>query len=399
MTEQAQRADPHSVEHPGEESRAAVLAAMAANFLIACGKFVAAALTGSAAMFAEAAHSVADTVNQVFLRIGINLSHTKSDDSHPLGYGKETFFWSFLAAIFIFVAGAAFSFYEGVRTLIQEEAHERSSFDLAVAYGVLGMALLFELVSFSVAIRSLLLGARRKGWSIGRYIRHSPDLTLKTVFFEDSAAITGLLLAGAGLTLSELTHDEVWDGIASVSIGFVLAAVSVMLGMQARNLLLGAAANEEVRDALHRAVMSFPEVTHVVRLLSMQLGSRSILVTGELEVGRGLNTDQIEDLVVRIDQNDRGRGTGRDGDVLGAAAAGRFARGILRRTALPLITCADQWKSARQSIFRIEPNGGSGSRSTTRASERYGLSTTGRIRARRAFRTTMRLRKRSASAG
>jgi len=164
------------------------------------------------------------------------------------------------------------------------------------------MALLFELVSFSVAIRSLLLGARRKGWSIGRYIRHSPDLTLKTVFFEDSAAITGLLLAGAGLTLSELTHDEVWDGIASVSIGFVLAAVSVMLGMQARNLLLGEAANEEVPDALHRAVMSFPEVTHVVRLLSMQLGSRSILVTGELEVGRGLNTDQIEDLVVRIDQ-------------------------------------------------------------------------------------------------
>src|SRR3989304_4568735 len=117
MTEQAQRADPHSVEHPGEESRAAVLAAMAANFLIACGKCAAAALTGSAAMFAEAAHSVADTVNQVFLLIGINLSHTKSDDSHPLGYGKETFFWSFLAAIFIFVAGAAFSFYEGVRTL------------------------------------------------------------------------------------------------------------------------------------------------------------------------------------------------------------------------------------------------------------------------------------------
>ena len=302
MTEDAQTQVPETVAHSGEESRGAVLAAMAANFLIACGKLVAGALTGSAAMFAEAGHSVADTVNQVFLLLGINLSRTKPDESHPLGYGKEAFFWSFLAAIFIFVAGAAFSFYEGTRTLIQEEAHERSSFDLAVAFGVLGMAVLFELFSFSVAMRSLLAGARRKGWSVRTYIRRSPDLTLKTVFFEDSAALTGLVLAAGGLTLSEIAHDEVWDGIASVSIGFVLAAVSVMLGMQARNLLLGAAANDEVREALRRTVTSFPEVTHTVRLLSMQLGSHSVLVTGELEVSRGLNTDQIEDLLVRIDQ-------------------------------------------------------------------------------------------------
>jgi len=302
MTEAIETDLPPAAEHGGEESRGAVLAAMAANFAIACGKFVAGALTGSAAMFAEAAHSVADTVNQVFLLIGINLSRTKADESHPLGYGKEQFFWSFLAAIFIFVAGAAFSFYEGARTLIQNDSHERSSFDLAVAYGVLGMALLFETISFSVAIRALRAGAKRKGWSIFRFIRRSPDLTIKTVFFEDSAAIIGLLLAAGGLTLSELTHDEVWDGVASISIGFVLTGVSIMLGMQARNLLLGAAANEEVREALYGVVGSFPEVTHVVRLLSMQMGSHSILITGELELGRGLNTDQIEDLLVRIDQ-------------------------------------------------------------------------------------------------
>lgn len=301
MSERPLVAAPETVERAGEESRSAVLAAMAANFLIACGKFVAGALTGSAAMFAEAGHSVADTVNQVFLLLGINLSRTKPDESHPLGYGKEAFFWSFLAAIFIFVAGAAFSFYEGTRTLIQEENHERSPFELVVAYGVLGMALTFELVSFSVAMRALFAGARAKGWSISRYIRRSPDLTTKTVFFEDSAAITGLLLAAGGLTLSELAHDELWDGIASVLIGFVLAAVSIMLGMQARNLLLGAAASDEVRETLNRAVASFPEVTHVVRLLSMQMGSHSILVTGELEVGRGLSTDQIEDLISRID--------------------------------------------------------------------------------------------------
>src|SRR5439155_24027089 len=147
---------PRAPEATGEESRGAVLAAMAANLAIACGKLVAGALTGSAAMFAEAGHSVADTVNQVFLLLGINLSQTKADKAHPHGHGKEAFFWSFLAAIFIFVAGAAFSFFEGTRTLIQEEAHERSSFDLTVAFGVLGMAFLFESFSFTVAMRSLM---------------------------------------------------------------------------------------------------------------------------------------------------------------------------------------------------------------------------------------------------
>ena len=163
------------------------------------------------------------------------------------------------------------------------------------------MAFLFESFSFTVAISSLIAGARRRGWSIIRYLQRSPDLTIKTVFFEDSAALTGLLLAAGGLALSEIAGNEVWDGIASISIGFVLAAVSLMLGMQARRLLLGAAASEEVREALHRTVMSFPEVTQVVRLLSMQLGSHSILVTGELELSRDLYTHEIEDLIANID--------------------------------------------------------------------------------------------------
>jgi cation diffusion facilitator family transporter len=133
-----------------EESKGAVLAAMGANFGIAVGKFVGGALTGSAAMFAEAGHSVADTVNQVFLLVGINLADTEPDEAHPHGYGKEPFFWSFMAAIFIFVAGAAFSFYEGARTLLQEHDHHRSASDLAVAC-----------VSRRRALRDLLVGHRR----------------------------------------------------------------------------------------------------------------------------------------------------------------------------------------------------------------------------------------------
>ena len=300
MTETSVATERHSDGHG--ESRAAVLAAMAANFLIAIGKLVAGLLTGSAALLAEAGHSVADTVNQVFLLIGINLSDTVADDRHPHGYGKEAFFWSFLVAVFLFVAGAAFSFYEGTRTLIQSDEHHRSTTDLAVAFGVLGMAVIFELASLTVAVRSVAAGARRKGWGFVRYVQRSPDITTKTVLFEDTAALTGLALAASGLALSEITGNEVWDAVASIGIGVLLALVSLMLGLQSRQLLLGAAAGEEVRELLHRTVESFPEVDHVVRLLSMQLGSHSILVTGEIEVNRGLTTEEIESLLERIDK-------------------------------------------------------------------------------------------------
>lgn len=275
---------------------------MGANFAIAVGKFAAGVLTGSAAMLAEAGHSVADTVNQVFLLIGINLSDTVPDETHPHGYGKEAFFWSFLAAIFIFVAGASFSFYEGIRTAVQNDEHDRTATELALAFGVLGMAIVFEVGSFTIAMRSLLAGARRKGWSVPRYVREAPDMTTKTVFFEDTAAITGLLLAAAGLTLSEISGTEAWDAAASICIGFVLALVSVMLGIQSRRLLLGAAASDETRIALHRVLMTFPEVEGVMRMLTMQLGANSVLVTGELRVRKDLNTEEIEDLLRRIDQ-------------------------------------------------------------------------------------------------
>jgi cation diffusion facilitator family transporter len=283
------------------ESKAAVLAAMAANGAIAVSKFFAAFLTGSSALFAEAAHSVADTTNQVFLLVGLSLSDTAPDEDHPHGYGKEGFFWSFLAAIFIFVAGATFSFFEGARSLIQGESHHRSEFELIVAYAVLAVAMVFELISFGIAIRAIRANAKRKGWAFGRYLRESPDSTTRTVFWEDSAAIVGLVLAATGIALSEATGSEVWDGVASLMIGVVLTAVALMLGLQARRLLLGAAANLETRQAIEQALRSFPEVESIVRVLTMQLGQHSVLVTGDLQVSRDLDAQRIEDLINRID--------------------------------------------------------------------------------------------------
>ena len=283
------------------ESKGAVIAAMGANFAIAAGKLVAGLLTGSASLLAEAGHSIADTVNQVFLLVGINLSQTTADEKHPHGYGKEAFFWSFLAAIFIFVAGAAFSIYEGTRTLIEDVNHHRSGGQLGIAFGVLGMAIVFESVSMFIAVRGLRAGARRKAWSVMKFLREAPDPTIKTVFFEDGAALIGLALATGGLGISELTGDEMWDGLASLSIGVVLAVVAWILGMQSRKLLLGSAANAETRQELHDTLGRFPEVERVIRLLTMQLGAQSILVTGEIQVRRDLTTESIEALLTRID--------------------------------------------------------------------------------------------------
>ncbi len=283
------------------ESKGPVIAAMGANFLIAIGKLVAGLLTGSAALLAEAGHSVADTVNQVFLLVGINLSDTTADEKHPHGYGKEAFFWSFLAAIFIFVAGAVFSIYEGTRTLVEDVNHHRTANELALAFGVLGTAAIFEGVSMTIAVRGLRAAARRKRWSVTKFLRDAPDPTIKTVFFEDGAALIGLGLATAGLATSELTGNEVWDGIASLSIGVVLALVAWILGMQSRKLLIGAAANIETRQALHDIFGAFPEVERVIRLLTMQLGAHSLLVTGEIQVRRDLTVEAIEGLLERID--------------------------------------------------------------------------------------------------
>ncbi len=284
-----------------EESKRAVLAAFAANFSIAIAKLVAGLLTGSGAMLAEAAHSAADTVNQLFLLVGINLSDTAADDEHPHGYGKEAFFWSFLVAIFIFVGGATFSFFEGTRTLVESEFHERSTTELVVAFTVLGVAFLFESASLMVAVRAIRRRSRVLGWSFRQYLRQSPDMTTKTVFWEDSAATTGLVIVAAGLAAAELDRSVVWDGLASLGIGTLLTGVALMLGTQARHLLLGAAASDDTRRVLRSTVLGFDEVERIVRMLTMQLGSHSVLVTGQLQVRRGLTTKEIEALVRRID--------------------------------------------------------------------------------------------------
>ncbi len=278
-------------------SKAVVLTALGANAAIATGKFAVGIATGSAAMLAEAAHSVADTVNQGFLLVSINLSDNPADEDHPYGYGKERFFWAFLAAVFIFVAGAFFSLYQGIQKLLDGGEHHGAFWP---SYLVLGLAFVFDSVVLIIALRVAKSQAVAAGLGVRAYLRDTTDVTLKTALYEDIAATTGVVLAAAGLALLQLTGNALYDGIASILIGVVLIAVAIMLGRETRDLLLGAAASKRTRTAIRAAIGEFPEVVSIVDLLTMQLGLDSVLLTGEINIQDELGTDDIERLLNRL---------------------------------------------------------------------------------------------------
>jgi cation diffusion facilitator family transporter len=203
-----------------------VLLAGGANLAIAVAKLVAGFLTGSAAMLAEGAHSVADTVNQLFLLTALSRSKKPADVQHPFGYGMERYFWSLLAAVGIFVLGAGYSIYEGIHSLLHPEPVKA----VLVAYGVLGLSFVFEGTSWLKAVLQLRREAGARGVGVFQHVFTTPDPTVKTVAFEDTAALVGILLAAGGITLHTLSGSGIWDGIASILIGILLVGVAISLG-------------------------------------------------------------------------------------------------------------------------------------------------------------------------
>lgn len=274
-----------------------VYVALAVDLAVAVSKLVVGLIAGSTAMLAEAAHSFADTTNQIFLLVGIKLSDRPADEEHPYGHGKDRVFWAFLAAIFIFVSGAFFSLYEGIQRLFHGEQHGGSFWP---AYIVLGLSLLFDLGSIVVSGREVKRRARNLGMPMIPYLREFPALTLKTTFYSDIAAIFGVVIAAIGLFLLQLTGNAVFDGIASVLIGIILVVVALVLILDARDLILGSAANPRTRQTIRTAIESFPEVASIIELLTMRLGLASVLVTGKIDLKDGLTTDDIEGLLARL---------------------------------------------------------------------------------------------------
>ena len=280
----------------------AVLGALFANAVIAILKLVAAVMTGSSGMMAEALHSIADTTNQVFLLLGLRFYKRPASEKHPFGYGKERFFWSFIAAIFIFGVGATYAIYEGIVKL----RHPHPPENLVWAYWVLAISFVLETGSIALAIYQEVKEAHHEGLTFLEYLRESKDPTAKTVIFEDSAALLGIIIAGAGIYLTEHHSGPgdgaYWDGLASIIIGLVLAVVAFVLARTSRGLLLGEAANPKTVSAIVQAIESHPNVVKVVELLTMHLAPKQILINAHINVRDDLVTGEIVQTVEEVEE-------------------------------------------------------------------------------------------------
>ncbi|MGH3764691.1 MAG: cation diffusion facilitator family transporter [Pseudonocardiaceae bacterium] len=292
------RAETAEGESGGGGSTLTVIVALAANALIAVMKAVAGVLTGSAAMLAEAAHSVADTTTEGLLLAALRSSQRPADRRHPFGYGKVRFFWSLIAAVSIFVTGALFSGFEGVRTIFGTGEDQTLAW---VAFLVLGLSFLIEGVSWVRAMRQLRQEKAEAGHGLREHLRVTDDPTVQTVFYEDTAALIGLLLAFGGVGLHLLTGSAVWDGLASLLIGVLLAAVAYLLGRTNMGLLIGQQADRGLVRALYAQLSGKPEVKQVVDLLTMLTGTDKVLLCARVDFNDGLSADEVEHACVRID--------------------------------------------------------------------------------------------------
>jgi cation diffusion facilitator family transporter len=279
------------------ESKRTVLVALGANLAIALAKAAAGLVSGSSSMLAEAAHSFADTLNQVFLLTSLWVSARPADREHPFGHGKAQFFWALLAAVGIFVAGSVFSIYEGVHTLL----HGSESGGVLVSYVVLGVAFAAEGVSWLRAMQQMRREAHGQSRSLPQHVRASKDPTVKTVLAEDSAALIGLVLAAIGIGLHHLTGNAAWDGWAAIAIGVLLAVVAFLLGRDNSDLLIGEAAAPDLVVDVHDRLLAHEEVTTVVELLTMHLGPESVLLAVRLDLTDSLTARQVEEFSERAD--------------------------------------------------------------------------------------------------
>lgn len=259
----------------------AIHGAIAANVAIAATKLVVAGITGSSAMLSEGIHSSVDTFNGVLLLVGVRLSQRPATPEHPFGHGKELYFWSLIVAVLIFGLGGGISFYEGVLHIRRPQPLADPTWN----YVVLGVAAVFESISFAIALRQFMKQAGELPfWEA---LQRSKDPTTYTVLAEDAAALAGLAIAAVGIGLGQSLGLPVLDGVASLLIGVLLAAVASFLTWQSRGLLIGEGIRPETARAIRHIALAVPGVRDVGRILSMYVGPDDALVTMDLDFDEG----------------------------------------------------------------------------------------------------------------
>jgi cation diffusion facilitator family transporter len=282
----------------GDHSTSHIIQSLVINLVIAAAKGVAAVLTGSGSMMAETLHSFADCGNQGLLLLGVHKSRKPPSASHPLGYGRVLYFWSFMVALLLFTGGGMFSIYESIHKL----QHPEPVGDMRLALAILGFSLVLE--GWATYKNIVELNVRRKGRPFLRFLSDSKDSDLVVVFGENSAAVLGLIIAMIAVGLSALTGDGRWDAFGSLLIGFVLVGVAVFLAREVKSLIVGEAADPEIVAAVNASVAQDQRITGVLRLLTVQQGPGEVIVAMKLgfvltmtveEVSRAIN--ELEDRI------------------------------------------------------------------------------------------------------
>jgi cation diffusion facilitator family transporter len=279
-----------------EGTTRAVLAAFAGNLAIAITKAIAAYVTGSGALVAETAHSIADSANQILLYIGIRRSVQPPTEKHPLGHGKERYFWALIVALFLFFGGGLFSIYEAYERF----RHPQELGAVWVGFVVLGLSMVFETFSLSVAVREVRHAAAEERIPVRRFLQQLRDPALRTVLFEDSAALAGLAAAIVGLGLTAMTGDHRFDALASAVIGLILIYVAYQLAWGARGLIVGEAPPEEVLDEIRATIASEPGIDKVIDLRAVQMGTNQLLVLARVSVRDEIPSGDAERLLARL---------------------------------------------------------------------------------------------------
>jgi cation diffusion facilitator family transporter len=279
---------------PGETSRKAVLAAIAANVAIAIMKFAAAAISGSSAMLSEGIHSLVDTGDGLLLWIGMRRARRGADEMHPFGHGKEIYFWTLVVAILVFAVGGGMSIYTGIAHALHPHPIE----NVAWSYAVIGGSTLFEGISWLIGWRQF--GRERDGRGFWETIHTSKDPTTFAVVFEDSAALLGLVAAFGGIWLGRALHDPLPDAIASMVIGVLLMVAAVLLARATLRLLVGQSTDRETVRSIRALAADDPAVEQVGRVLTVHFGPEDVVAQIELYFARDLGAEEVARAIDRL---------------------------------------------------------------------------------------------------
>ena len=287
-----------------EAQKKPFMAALFGNLGIAIAKLIAAILTGSTAMFAETLHSISDTFNQVLLLFGIKTSTKAATEQHPFGYGKEQFFWSFVVATMLFGISGILSLQQGFGSLLSRMHHIQNA---DVSYVILAISAAFEANALRVALLLAKESIEARGDKISlntlvQEFQESKDPSVITVMVEDSAALLGIVVAGIGIFFSEATGDTIYDSLSSVAIGGILMAFAYFLAKENKALLIGESISRKDYNKVVKLVNEIPDVNRIITMRTMHFAPEDVLVTIEVNLVDGLDTDKIESVIDNIEQ-------------------------------------------------------------------------------------------------